>query len=159
MDCVNLRERFGDTYRVAHEGAYCAEYGPNAHREDPWLTVIPCENGHICPWGRSTLTACTTSAGSVAKRLKVLPFTSVAQDGTDGANVLFDVEHFDAVARIMKPRRRRRLSPEARRAAGERLAKYRFRHAVETPDSGRPCVSRAMADPEHLPRRRAASRR
>ena len=30
--------------------------------------------------------------------LKALPFTTVHQDGDDGANVLFEVEHFDEVA-------------------------------------------------------------
>jgi hypothetical protein len=43
----------------------------------------------------------------------------------DGVDVQFDVADFDRVAEVMKPRRRR-LSPEARLAAGIRLAKYQF---------------------------------
>jgi len=148
--CINLRERFGRRYRVEYEPSYYAERGAGARADDPWPMVIPCENGHICPWGGSTLTACTKAAGSVANRLKALPFTTVAQDGSDGANVLFDVNHFDVVATIMKPRRRRRLSPEARRAAGERLAKYQFRHAVQAPDLARPCEFGGPGDSEHL---------
>ena len=149
--CIDLKARFGRRYRVEYEESYYAEHGAGARVDDPWLMVIPCENGHICPWGGSTLAACTKAAGSVASRLKALSFTTVAQDGSDGANVLFDVEHFDVVAKIMKPRRRRRLSPEARHAAGERLAKWRFRQAVQTPDSARTCVSEGQRDPEHLP--------
>jgi len=68
------------------------------------------------------LAACTRTAGPVAMRLRSLPFAEVAQDGADGVNVVFPVDRFDEVAAIMKPRRRRVLSPEARerlRAAGE----------------------------------------
>jgi hypothetical protein len=59
-----------------------------------------------------------------------LPFTTTAQDGTDGATVVFDVEHFEAVAEIMQPRRRRRLSPEARQRLVEAGAKTRFGHGA-----------------------------
>ncbi|MHB8971525.1 MAG: hypothetical protein ACYC3X_04520 [Pirellulaceae bacterium] len=41
-----------------------------------------------------------------------MPFTTVTQDGDDGMNIVFPVEHFKTVAAIVKPRRRRRLSPE-----------------------------------------------
>ena len=129
-DCVNLKERFGEWFRVEYEESYRAERGEHGWAEDPWLMVIPCQHGHICPWGGSILAACTKHAGRIVNRLKALPFTTVAQDGSDGANVLFDVEHFDQVAEIMRPRRRRRLSPEARRAAGERLRQYQFTPAV-----------------------------
>ena len=140
MDCINLKERFGDRFKVKYEESYCVQYGENAWRDDPVLMVIPCENGHICPWGGSNLAACTNSAGRVANKLKALPFTEVAQDGDDGANVVFDVSHFDEVAEIMKPRRRRRLSEAARQAAGERLAKYQFRPAVGSPGADQNCV-------------------
>jgi hypothetical protein len=80
------------------------------------------------------LAACTNTAGPVAKRLKALPFTTVAQDGADGATVLFDVEHFDEVAEIMKPRRRYRVSGEEARRRAERIAKYRFQPAKKTPE-------------------------
>ena len=76
--CINLKERFGHHYRVAYEESYYAEYGPNARIEDPWLMVVLCEHGEICPWGGTTLAACTNKAGAVAKRLKSLPFTKVA---------------------------------------------------------------------------------
>lgn len=126
MECVNLRQRFGERFKIRHEESYAAERPEFRTAEKSWLQTIPCRHGHICPWGGSTLAACTDKAGGVAKRLKAFPFTTVAQDGSDGANVLFDVEHFDEVAEIMLPRKRRRLSPEQRIAAGERLKAYRF---------------------------------
>ena len=94
MDCINLERRFGRRYRVTYEESYWAEYGPGARVEDPWLMILLCQHGHICPWGGHLLAACTNKAGSIANRLKALPFTTVAQDGDDGANILFPVDHF-----------------------------------------------------------------
>jgi integrase len=68
------------------------------------------------PWGGDTLAACTDKAGSVAKRLKALPYCSVLQDRDDGANVVFPADRFQEVAATMKPRRRSRLP--------ERLVRY-----------------------------------
>jgi len=138
-DCINLKEMFGEQFKVEYEESYYAERSRETV-EDPWLMVLLCENGHICPWGGSNLAACTNGSGSVAKRLKALPFTTVAQDGADGANVVFDVAHFDRVAEIMKPRRRRRLSPEARQRFAEAGAKTRFGHGTQADPEARPCV-------------------
>lgn len=137
--CVDLRQRFGDRYRVEYDESYYAEYGPRAWTEDPQFQVIPCQHGDICPWGGSQLAACTKRAGIITNRLRALSFVEVVQDGDDGINAVFDVAYFDRVAGIMKPRRRRRLSPEARRAAGERLRKYQFKPAVEAADGTPGC--------------------
>ena len=49
----------------------------------------------------------------MATRLKALSFAEIVQDGTDGASgVTFPLEHFEPVAEIMRPRKRRRLSEE-----------------------------------------------
>jgi len=130
MDCINLKERFGDRFKVDYEESYYAERSIRSV-EDPWLMILLCQRGHICPWGGSTLAACTKGAGSAAKRLKALPFVEVAQDGRDGTNVLFDVRDFDAVAKIMHPRRRRRLSEEQKRQSAKRLRKYQFAKGQE----------------------------
>lgn len=123
MDCINLKQTFGDRYKVTYEeGRYST---------DPWLMIIPCQNGHICPWGGEDLAACTDYPGRVAGRLKRLSFTEVAQDGDDGANVVFHVKHFDQVAEIMKPRKKIRISEEERQKRTERIARYRFEPAVE----------------------------
>ena len=60
----------------------------------------------------------------MANKLKALPSTTVAQDGDDGATVVFHARHFDEVARIMKPRKRRRLSASERQKRAERLQEY-----------------------------------
>jgi len=79
MDCIDLKERFGGCFKVKYEESYYAQYGPNARTEDPWYMIIPCKNGHICPWGGSNLAACTNSAGRVANKLKARQCSSVLQ--------------------------------------------------------------------------------
>jgi len=110
--CINLREKFGDRYRVEYEESYHAEHGDGARSDDPMQQSRRCQACHICPGGDGRLMACTDLAGPISKRLKALEFAAVVQDGSDGANVLFPIDRFDEVAAIMKPRRRRRLSEQ-----------------------------------------------
>ncbi|MFC1597104.1 hypothetical protein ACFL5Q_04080 [Planctomycetota bacterium] len=149
--CINLNQRFGDQYRVEYEESYYAERGENGRAEDPWLMILPCHHGHICPWGDTQLAACTRRPGQIVNRLKALQFTTVAQDSEDGANVLFDVKHFDQVAEIMRPRRRRRLSPEARRAAGERLREYQPAKGQSVQDLVRQLAESTLESPFATP--------
>ncbi len=153
MNCINLRQRYGDRYKITHDESYRTERPEFRAAEEPWLQVIECRNGHVFPWGPDDdgvqwLAASTSRAGSVAKRLAALPFTTVVQDGTDGVTVRFPPAHFTDVAEIMHPRRRRRLSAEARTQATERLKKYQFRPAVRAPNSGPSCDPGALPDPE-----------
>ncbi len=72
--------------------------------------------------------------------LRELPFIdrAASMDGSDGVNAVFDVEHFDAMAAIMRPKRRRRVSAEEKQRLAEIGAKYRFSAGVgcspEAPD-------------------------
>jgi len=60
----------------------------------------------------------------------------VWQDGDDGMNVVFPQRAFAAVAAIVKPKRKRQLTEKQRQAAGERLAKHRFKPAAQSDFSG-----------------------
>lgn len=124
MQCINLKERFGDRCKVEFDESYFAERPEFRAAEAPWLVIIPCQNGFVCPWGNDNLAACTNHRGRIVKKLKALPDTTVAQDGHDGANVIFPVDQLEEIARIMKPRKRRRLSDTQRRQAAERLREY-----------------------------------
>lgn len=83
---------------------------------NPWYWRILCKNGHIYPHGGDLLGVSTDLRGSIATRLATSPFVNVVQNGDDGINAVFAVQDFDHVAAIMKPRRRRRLSPSHRAA-------------------------------------------
>ena len=127
-DCIDLRERFGDRLKVIREESYEAERSDFRSAEEKWLQSIPCKHGNFCPWGADLVAACTNKRGGIAWTLKRLPFVRIAQDGEDGVNAVFRVDHLDEVAKIMKPRTRRRLSEEQRRQCVERLRKYHLLH-------------------------------
>jgi len=133
---INLKERFGDVYRVDYGESYGAERGDRGRLEEPWLMILSCDHGHICPWGGDLLAACTNKRGSVAKRLRDLDCTTVVQDGVDGVNTAFHVDHFDAVAAIMKPKRRRRVTPKLRAHLAEvgKTHPFRRQHGVGSPE-------------------------
>jgi len=50
-NCVNLGQRFGDRFRVEYEESYRVEHGDHGRAADPWLMILLCQHGHICPWG------------------------------------------------------------------------------------------------------------
>ncbi len=141
--CMDLRQLFGDKYRLAVEESYYAERPQFRKQEEPWLTFIVCRYGQIGVWGGNLLVASTRGLGSVAIRLKALPFAQVVQDGSDGVNVTFALEHFDAVAEIMKPRKRRpKLSREHKAKLMEANAKFRFQPASGDAPEAQDCEVR-----------------
>ena len=147
-ECINLKQQFGGRFKVAYEESYHAERGDNGRAEDPWLMVVLCQNGEIYPYGDDQLVASTKIAGGVARVLKALTFTTLHKDGSDGVDVIFPADRFEDVAGIMKPRKRRRMTEEAKRQAAERLRKYRFPKgqsradaAVQHANRGQICVS------------------
>ncbi|MHB8953846.1 MAG: hypothetical protein ACYC4U_12825 [Pirellulaceae bacterium] len=114
MECVNLKKMFGDRFKITWDESYFAEHGENARADDPWLQIIPCQHGHIYPYGGEIMVASTAKRGGVARELGQLDSTTMYRDGDDGVDVLFHVSNFEPVAQLMKPRRRRRLSPQQR---------------------------------------------
>lgn len=143
MDCVNLRKRFGRQYRVTYEESYYTQYGPHARVDDPWLQIIPCERGHISPWGPSTLAASTNSPGPTARKLAALPGATLWQDGSDGVTILFPVEMFPEVAALMHPKRRRQrqMTEEQRQRLVEAGAKYRFSTGLNVTSEGQTALA------------------
>ena len=139
MKCVNLQKRFGREFRIEYEESYYAERTKKT-LEDPWLMIMLCQHGHICPWGDNLLAACTDKNGSVANRLRKHPLITITQDADDGVNALFDVKHFDEIAAIMKPKRRRQVSEAERERLRQMGAKHHFKHGAEGRKTERPCV-------------------
>ncbi len=126
MDCINLRERFGDRYKVTYEESYYAQHGKRGRAVDPWLMIIPCEHGHIYPHGGDLLAFATDKRGPLAKKLCRLKFATTHQDGDDGVNIVFPAGRFEEVARIVQPKPKRRLSEEHRRKLAEAARRYHF---------------------------------
>ena len=124
--CVNLKQSFGDRFKVAYEESYHADRGEGAWAEDPWLLTIPARYGHFYPHDDVLIGFATDKCGGVARQLLALPFTRTGQDGDDGVSVIFDVEHFAEVAKIVKPHRKRQWTLEQRQQVSDRLSKYQF---------------------------------
>ena len=118
VGCVDLASQFGHKYRIGHDPAYFAEHGEQGRKHDPWLLTIPCRYGEIFPQGKTTrhgantLAASTNCRGRIARALMKLSCCSVHQDASDGVTVLFDAANISQVAKLLKPRGLRRLSPE-----------------------------------------------
>ena len=120
---LNLKEFFGHRFNVGYDPA--AE--TYAERQNPWMMTLCCMNGVIYPHG-STLLA-VECKGTTAKRLMDLPGVTVHQQGDMEWTLLFDVAIFEAVAAIVKPRKRRRLTEDQRAGNVERLKAFRFKTA------------------------------
>lgn len=147
IPCIDLKARFGRQYRVTFEESYHAERPDFRAREAVWLRQIPCRYGSVFPFGGSRLAASVDGFPKVAGRLRRLGCVEVVQDGDFGElTVSFDVADFPKVARIMRPRRRRQVSPAER----ERLRRMGFQKAAESrPDvqhAARTGVSRGRVD-------------
>ena len=131
--CIDLKCHFGDQYRVEYEESYIADRGDRARTEDPWLMIILCQHGHIYPHGGDLLGISTNRKGPITEKVRNLPCTSLALDSDEGINATFHLNDFDQVAKIVKPRRRRRLSPEQRQKLMESSIKTQFRSGTQSP--------------------------
>ena len=123
--CIDLLTLFGDEYRIGWDEAYDPKGRPKENC-DPWYMTVPCERGTIYPHGDSKLGVMVDYRPITAKRLVESGVCELYQDGDQEKTFLFDVSDFDTVAKIVKPKRKRRLTAEQREKNVERLKKYRF---------------------------------
>jgi hypothetical protein len=101
MQCIDLRTV--GRYRVWNE----AENRAARKADNPWDLVAPGRSGFIAPWGPDTLVACTNRQTTTDLILRAVPPAVVAQDGTDGQNVVFPADRVGVVAKILRVRTRR----------------------------------------------------
>jgi hypothetical protein len=118
---VDLRALAGRRYRVSLDES--AELD-GSEAERPWHLRIPCRYGHVYVHGRETLGAYTDRPG-VIPRLLAVPGVRVHQRGDTEVTVTFPPDRLDAVAAVLKARRRRQLTEaeRARRAAAVAMAR------------------------------------
>jgi hypothetical protein len=139
VTCANLREMFGDRYRMALEP-------PARTWNAQWYHLIVCRYGHIYPHGRNLLGFASNRCGAVANRVAALPYATVTQNGSDGMNITFPVEHFNEVAAIVHPRRRRRLSDEQRAKSVSNLRRFRKQYVAGAPQNDLERVQTTLDD-------------
>ena len=95
--CINLRERFGQQYRIGFDEA--AE-----NRNDPWTMNFPCRWGTIYPHSAEMLALDLDGHPKVAKQVAVIPGIVLHQDGNEEKTFLFPVSLFDQVAALVEPK-------------------------------------------------------
>jgi hypothetical protein len=103
--CINLRERFGDRYRIGFDEAA-------VNGTDPSMQTIPCRFGTIYPHGGEKLAIQVDGHNRIAKQMAAIPGIALHQDGDDEKTLVFPVNLFDQVAAIVAPKRVRRLTDE-----------------------------------------------
>jgi hypothetical protein len=145
MKPIDLEVEFGRRWRIELDEA------ASGRRRDPWLLTIPCRNGHLYPAGPDLIGAATNRPGAIVRKLRAIPGVTVEADGTDGANVIFTRAALRHVARVMKPRSCRKLSPShAAALARGRLSKKPPSSgeisSAGSPIDGRPALDTPVAD-------------
>ena len=145
MKPIDLEVEFGRRWRIELDEA------ANGRRKDPWLLTVPCRHGHLYPAGPGRIGAATNRAGAIVRKLRAIPGVVVEADGIDGANVVFTRAALRHVARVMKPRSCRKLSPAhaAALARGRDSKKPPSGGAIQSagsPIDGRPAFDTPVAD-------------
>jgi hypothetical protein len=120
---VDLQASFGARFKVTREaGGATWEQWPVADRV--WLLEIRGRHGLVHPYGGELLCA-VSNTGHTGAKLRRLPFVLNVK-GDEETVIRFHSDHVKEVFEIIKPYRRRRLSPEQRARSIERLAGYAF---------------------------------
>lgn len=121
IDLVDFKEKYRLRWDASRQG----------QERDPWLRQIPCERGHIAPHGDRTLAVYLERRPISAKRvLTEVPGARAHQQADNEISIVFDVDHLDAVAKIVGARRRRKLSEEHKRRLAASNAGSRFKSTV-----------------------------
>jgi hypothetical protein len=121
IGCVDLRAwAKAKRYRYQLEESYQAESHPHVRGDGRWYVEIVCQRGLIYPVGGLDLAAFTESVHAWRELLEVegirLRAASRPQAGDGEYRCRFPVSQLDAVARILRPKRRRSLDPDRARA-------------------------------------------
>jgi hypothetical protein len=128
--CTDLRA-FAPPYRVRAAQVNPQGDRPARRHDDPWELVLSGARGFVAPAGGGHLLACTHHRNTTAAILAKVPGAVVTQDGDDGQNVRFHARHLDAVAGVLRLRRRRQVSEaERQRLAALSAAHSPFRQSI-----------------------------
>jgi hypothetical protein len=114
-ECINLRQRFGGTYRTSLDPAF-------DDPRDPWGHQIRCrgQGVTIYPHGGELLAVEVNHRRGIARQLAQLGLRCT-QDGDTEKTFIFPVSRFDEVAAVVKPRKRRQLTEAQKEAFRSRM--------------------------------------
>ena len=115
-DCIDLAALYGDRFRLSWDESR----RPGESTSDPWMRTLLCRRGVIYPFGGDRLAVEVDGRREIARRLAAIPGVELWQNGDREKTLVFPLSLFDAVAALVKPKRRPRLSPEQRAARAAR---------------------------------------
>ena len=125
MNCVDLWRTFGNEYKISTDPAYDST-GIRRDNLDPWYFTIPCKFGTIWAHGGDMLCVDIDYHDRTARKVGAIPGVRLKRDGDREKTYIFPAALFGEVAKLVKPHRRRQMTPEQRQEAAKRLAPYRF---------------------------------
>ena len=128
LTCVDLWRTFGSKYRIQTDPAYDPA-GVRRENLDLWYFTIPCRFGTIWAHGGEMLCVDIDYHGRTARKVGAIPGVRLRFDGSREKTFIFPVALFGKVAKLVKPYRRRQLTPKQRAEAAKLLAPYRFAKA------------------------------
>ena len=105
-ECLNLKQLYGDKYRVKYHREL-----PDSLERDPWLLRLACRFGFIEPWGGETLAIYLPGHPVIARKLVALGCVP-HQWGQTEYRLVFPAKRFWRIAKLVKPKQKRRLSDE-----------------------------------------------
>lgn len=149
MSCVNLVELFGGKYRTGFDPAYDPRHVPRKAL-DPWMMTIPCSRGVICPYGGDDLIAEVEDRPRIANGLRQLSCVEVFQDGDRFVAVKFHVRDFEEVSKVLRPRRKPRLTAERRAALAKHMLAVRSKAQAKRAPEEPLAEEHPLADEEPL---------
>ena len=106
MSCIDLRPICKERrWRWRFEPSYKADHMSSVNLDAPWYVEVPCINGLIYPVGDDNLLACIEEHPRMISKLRNLGPEVVHHQGD--VVFRFPLRLIDAVAGVMKPRRKR----------------------------------------------------
>ena len=117
---LDLKQLFGSQYQIERDPAFGSS-------SDPAGWVIPGRKDCAIFAHDDRLLAAEIFGTNLCNKTMAIPGVQVHQTGEQYCCVLFPVELFDVVARVVKPKRRRRQNDVQRQANAERLRKWQFK--------------------------------
>ncbi len=126
---IGFSDQIKNTYRTRIEDG--------GLKADPYAWLVLGLFGDLYVAGDGLLGVSTHKAGGIAKQIRRLPFVKVVQDGDDGINATFAAEHVKLILRLIKARRRRKLTPERRAKLVEAGRGYHFHGASDAGEAQR----------------------
>ena len=134
LDCVDLRPWANNNrYRWRFEESFRAERDPELRDDSRWYVEVLCRRGLLYPHGDDLVCAWVESSYARRELLRLDPSIQPRQLGDSETTFLFPSRLLDAVAAVLRPKRKpgRSATPEDRR----RLAQTGFQAGVQGPES------------------------